>query len=59
MYKRAVYYTMGAYAAMLVSQGGPGFPIFAETTFAYFSTGKTTNSAIPVEDFPLSTWLSR
>ena len=44
---------MGAFAAMSVAQGGSGCPIFAETVFAYFHTGKTTNLNIPMEDLPL------
>ena len=46
------YRTIGAYAAMSVTQGGPGFPILADSVFTYFSTGITTNLNIDVGDLP-------
>lgn len=43
------YFALGAYAAMSVTQGGPGFPVLADADYQYFVTGKTTNLHIPSE----------
>jgi len=37
---------------MSITQGGPGFPILADSVFTYFATGKTTNVQIDVDDLP-------
>ena len=37
---------------MSITQGGPGFPIFAEAVFTYISTGKTANYNIATQDLP-------
>ena len=45
---------MGAYAAMLITQGGCGCPIFAESVLNYFAYGKMVNVCIPTEELPSS-----
>ena len=46
------YFALGAYAAMSVTQGGPGFPVLADAVYQYFVIGKTTNLHIPSDCLP-------
>ena len=41
------------YAGMSIAQGGPGFPILADATYHYITTGETTGLKISNEDLPL------
>ena len=38
---------------MSIVQGGPGFPVLADATYRYMTTGETTNVKVSDEDLPL------
>ena len=52
--QRRYYFTLGAYAAMSVAQGGCGCPIFADAVFNYFTYGKMLNVHIPTDNLPIT-----
>lgn len=38
---------------MSIVQGGPGFPVLADATYHYMTTGETTDVKVSDEDLPL------